>query len=102
VIVGVCDLEQGFAQAAVPAMAQAASLEPQSWEDQFWLGVARAAAGEDPHAAIARALALNPLEEGLLNAARRLSSGEPRRWEGAAPRLRSEALSSGKFALTSL
>jgi O-Antigen ligase len=102
VIVGVCDLEQGFAQAAVPAMAQAASLEPQSWEDQFWLGVARAAAGEDPHAAIARAISLDPLEQGLRNAARRLSSANPRRWEGAAPRLRSEALTSGKFVLTSL
>ena len=102
VIVGVCDLEQGFAQNALPAMAQAASLEPQSWEDQFWLGVAQAAAGADPHAAIARARALNPLEGGLLNAARRLSSGDPRQWEAAAPRLRSEALSSGKFTLTSL
>ena len=54
-------------------MAQAASLEPQSWEDAFWLADARAAAGLDPHAAIARAIALNPLEHGLRNAARRLS-----------------------------
>ncbi len=102
VIVGVCDLRQGFAQAAVPAMAQAASLEPQSWEDEFWLGVARAAAGIDPHAAIARAIALNPLEGGLRNAAQRLASNDARQWEQAAPRLRSEALTSGKFALSSL
>ena len=102
VVVGVCDLEQGFAQAAVPAMTQAATLEPQSWEDQFWMAVARAAAGVDPHAAIERAIELNPLEHGLRNAARRLSSNDPRAWELAAPRLRSEALSSGKFALTSL
>jgi len=102
VVVGVCDLEQGFAQAAVPAMTQAAALEPQSWEDQFWMAVARAAAGLDPHAAIARAVELNPLEHGLRNAARRLSSKDPREWELAAPRLRLEALRSGKFALTSL
>jgi hypothetical protein len=34
VIVGVCDLEQGFAQQAVPAMAQAAALEPQNWSSR--------------------------------------------------------------------
>jgi hypothetical protein len=101
-IIGVCDLEQGFAQAAVPAMAEAASLQPQSWEDAFWLADARAAAGLDPHAAIARAVALNPLEHGLRNAARRLSSDERGAWELAAARLRIEALDSGKFSLTNL
>ena len=44
-IIGVCDLEQGFAQGAVPAMAEAAALEPQSWENAFWLAVARAGRG---------------------------------------------------------
>ncbi len=101
-IVGICDLEQGFAQSAVPAMAEAAALEPRSWEGQFWLAVARAGAGLDPHAAIARALALNPLEPGLRNALLRLRSRDPRQWELAAPRLRSEALVSGKFAITTL
>jgi O-antigen ligase len=102
VVIGLCDLEQGFAQAAVPAMTQAAALEPESWEQQFWLAVARAAAGVDPHAAIARALQLNPLEPGLSNAARKLSSDSPRTWEAAAPRLRLEALTSGKFSITHL
>lgn len=101
-IIGVCDLEQGFAQGAVPAMAQAATLEPQSWEDAFWLADARAAAGLDPHAAIARAIALNPLEHGLRNAARRLSGDDRNTWELAAPRLRTEALDSGKFSITNL
>jgi hypothetical protein len=101
-IVGVCDLEQGFAQAAVPAMAQAAALQPASWEDAFWLADARAAAGLDPHAAIARAIALNPLERGLRSAAEELSGDERAGWEDAAPRLRTEALDSGKFAITNL
>ena len=101
-IVGVCDLEQGFAQAAVPAMARAASLEPQSWEDAFWLADARAAAGLDPHAAIARAIALNPLEHGLRYAAEELSGDERDTWEFVAPRLRTEALDSGKFSITNL
>ena len=101
-IVGVCDLEQGFAQAAVPAMARAATLEPQSWEDAFWLADARAAAGLDPHAAIARAIALNPLEHGLRSAAEELSGDEREAWELVAPRLRTEALDSGKFSITNL
>jgi len=101
-IVGVCDLQQGFAQAAVQAMAEAAALQPQSWEDAYWLAVARAAAGLDPHAAISRAIALNPLEHGLRNAAARLRGNDQREWELAAPRLRREALTSGKFAITNL
>jgi hypothetical protein len=101
-IIGVCDLEQGFAESAVPAMAQAATLEPESWEEQYWLAVARAAAGVDPHSAIRRALALNPREAGLKNAVRKLRSNDPRAWEQAAPRLRVEALTSGKFSITNL
>jgi hypothetical protein len=102
VIVGVCDLGEGFAQAAVPAMAEAAALEPHSWEAQFWLADARAGAGLDPRRPIARAIALNPLEPGLRGAARLLGSSSPRVWERAAAVLRSEALSSPKFAIRSL
>ncbi len=102
VIVGVCDLEQGFSQGSVSAMTQATTLQPQSWEDAFWLAVARAAAGLDPHAAIQRAIELNPRENGLRNAARRLSGHERGTWELAAPRLRIEALDSGKFSITNL
>jgi O-antigen ligase len=101
-IVGVCDLEQGFAQAAVPAMVESTSLEPQNWEGAYWLAVARAAAGIDPHAAIDRAIVLNPLEPGLRNAAALLRSDDHRAWELAAPRLRREALSSGDFSITNL
>jgi hypothetical protein len=101
-VIGVCDLVQGFAQPAVAAMSEAASLEPESWEEQYWLAVARAAAGIDPRAAIRRALALNPREHGLHNAARKLDSSDPRTWERAAPRLRVEALISGKFSITNL
>jgi hypothetical protein len=101
-IIGVCDLEQGFAQAAVPAMTEAMTLEPESWEEQYWLAVARAAAGVDPHAAIRRALELNPREAGLRNAAVKLRSNDPRVWEQAAPRLCLEALTSGKFLITHL
>jgi hypothetical protein len=101
-IVGVCDLRQGFAPAAVAAMAAAVSYEPQSWEDRFWLAVARASAGRDPHAAAQRALALNPLEPLLQHAASALRGGDPRRWEAAAPALTRAALASGKVSVMSL
>ncbi len=101
-IVGICDLKQGYAQSAVPAMSQAVSLEPQSWEEWYWLAVARAGAGVDPHSAIRRAIVLNPRENGLRHAARVLRSNSPRVWERAAPQLRDEALASGKFSITNL
>jgi O-antigen ligase len=101
-IIGVCDLEQGFAQAAVPAMTEAATLEPESWEQHYWLAVAQAAAGIDPHAAIRRAHELDPLESGVKHAVRKLSSNSPRAWELAAPRLRREAVTSGRFSITNL
>ncbi len=102
VIIGVCDLEQGFAQAAVPAMSKAASLEPENWEEQYWLAVARAGAGIDPGPSIRRALLLNPLEPGLKATVQLLDSSGPRVWEQKAPLLRSQALSSGQFSITSL
>ncbi len=101
-IIGFCDLEQGFAQAALPAMSQAAALEPDSWEGDYWLAVARAAAGIDPREAIRRALALNPLEPILQSAVRDLRSGDPREWERVAPLLRRQALASGHFSITNL
>ena len=102
VIIGVCDLRQGFAQSAVPAMAQAAALEPRSWENIYWLALARAAAGQDPHAAIQRAIALDPLEPSLHNAAQLLHSDDRRAWELGAARLRREALSTGELSITNL
>ena len=58
--------------------------------------------GPRPARAIDRAIALNPLEGGLRHAAEVLRSHDPRTWERAAPRLRFEALTSGKFAITNL
>jgi O-antigen ligase len=102
VIVGVCDLQQGFAQAAVAAMAQAAALEPHDWENVYWLALARAAAGLDPHVAIRHAIALNPLEPSLRSAAQLLRSEDRGTWPLAAARLRREALSSGELSIANL
>jgi hypothetical protein len=92
VIIGVCDLEQGFAQAAVTATSKAASLEPDNWEEQYWLAIARAGAGADPGPAIRRALLLNPLEPDLKATVVLLGSSGPRQWERISARLRSQSL----------
>jgi O-antigen ligase len=101
-VIGVADLEQGYAQAGEEAMEEAAHLEPESWEAQFLLADALAASGSDPQAAIARSLALDPLEEGLQNASAQLRSRDPRRWEAVAPTLLEEALVSGTLTITNL
>ena len=101
-VIGVSDLELGDAQTGLSAMEEATSLEPQSWEAHFLLADAQAAAGADPHAAIDRALALDPADEGLLDAVRRLRGHDARRWEAIAPALLGEALNSGVFTITNL
>ncbi len=101
-IVGVCDLQLGFAPAAVEAVRKAAEYEPQSWEDAYWLAIAQAAAGESPRAAARRALELNPLEPMLRSAYLRLRAGGPRQWEALAPILRRQALRSGKVSIMNL
>lgn len=101
-IIGVCDLRQGFAPAAVSAMAKAVAYEPSSWENEYWLAVARAGAGTDPLPALRRAIELNPREPLPRNAARELRAGGPERWESLAPALRETALRSGKFTIASL
>jgi hypothetical protein len=101
-IIGVCDLDEGFAQAAVPAMAKAVSYEPGSWENQYWLAIAQAAAGVNPHAAIRRAIELNPREVLLKDTAKRLRSRNPSQWEAAGRTLWIAALKSAKFSITNL
>ncbi len=101
-IIGVCDLRQGFASAAISAMAQAVHYEPNSWEDEYWLAIARAGAGVDPFGALHRAIALNPLEPMLKDAELKLRAGGPTHWESLAVPLSQSALTSGKIAIASL
>jgi O-Antigen ligase len=101
-IIGVCDLELGFAQAGVAAAQQARALEPDSWEGDYWLALARAADGLDPRAPLARAHTLNPLSPLVANAILALHARDPHRWEAAAPALRREALASGQLSIDHL
>jgi hypothetical protein len=101
-IVGVCDMQLGFAPAAVEATRKATQYEPESWEDWYWLAIAQAAAGSDPLPAIRRALLLNPREPILQSVYRRLRAGGPRQWEALAPAMRHRALISGKVSIMNL
>ena len=101
-IIGVCDLQQGFARSAVEAMERARALEPASWEGSYWLAIARAASGLDPRPAIASSLSLNPLSQLTRTAAASLAGDDARHWEAAAPRLAREALASGQLSIDHL
>ena len=101
-LLGVCDLANGFPAAAVAAMRKATGLDPQNWQEAYWLAVALAAAGQDPRSAARRALALNPLERLARQLNLELRSDDPRVWEAAAPGLRAAAVESGLFAVSAL
>ena len=101
-VIGLCDLRQGLAVPAVAAMGQALQYEPRSWENHYWLALAQAAAGQDPHAAMLRARALNPLEPLIAEALQSLAGDQPSRWEAAAAGLREKAFASGRFTVSHL
>jgi len=63
--------------------------DPRSWELYYGLALVRGAAGKDPRPTLREALARNPREEIVLDAAQRMASSRPRVWrrEAAASRL---------------
>ena len=71
-IVGFCALLDERPRAAVPAMREAVSRDPRSWEYRLGLSAALAAAGADPGAAIREALRRNPRDPLVRRAAEAL------------------------------
>jgi hypothetical protein len=60
-VIAFCMLAEDRPVDALAAMEQGARRDPENWEMQYGLAVARAAAGQDPRPAARRAAALNPL-----------------------------------------
>jgi len=84
-IMALCDVVLRDPAPAVALMNEAVARDPQNWLYQYSLAIAQAAAGQDPHPALSRAEALDPMEQMMRTAAVTFSGNNPRRWERAAP-----------------
>ncbi len=80
-ILAYCASRSGAGQDAVTLMNMAIDRDQNDWQLYYGLALVRAAAGEDPRPAAARALRLNPLEPLTQMAVRRLSGDDPREWQ---------------------
>jgi Tfp pilus assembly protein PilF len=78
VVIAQCDIRLGRYGAATVALQRALERDPDSWELQYELAVARAGAGLDPRQAARRAAMLNPNDD--------LSSSAPGRFRGTSAR----------------
>ncbi len=83
-ILGLCDISQGFPLQAAEAMREAIRRDPHDWKYHYSLAVARAAAGADPRADASAALRLNPLEPLAQEAVTAYKKASPRSWQRAA------------------
>ena len=93
-VLGFCDLRDGRPWLAVSEMNQALRLDPGSWEPNYALAIAQAAAGTDPRSNAARALRMNPKEPLTRQAAKALIGSSPSEWPRRARVLNAAALAS--------
>ncbi len=100
-VLGFCDLRAGRPRLAISAMERAVSEDGGSWEPYYTLAIARAAAGIDPRADVARALRLDPLEPLTIRAARWLEGSSPTEWVKRAGIVKSEALAGNHLSIVS-
>jgi hypothetical protein len=98
-VLGFCDLQRGFPHLGVEAMRRAVQRDPVGWEPYYGLALAQAAAGVDPRAAAGRALAMNPFEPLVRQAAAALQTSSPTRWVARAALLRASALRSNRLSI---
>jgi hypothetical protein len=77
---GICNVRAGTSRQGVRAIREGLERDPDDWQLQLSLAVTQAAAGEDPRPAIRRAVRLNPRDEAVRDAARRLRSRDPATW----------------------
>jgi O-Antigen ligase len=81
-LLGYCEIDAGRDRAALRAMREAVSLDPDHWRYRYGLALARGAAGLDPRPELRRARRLNPLGSiARTGAAAQLVRSGPRDWE---------------------
>jgi hypothetical protein len=98
-IIGMCDLEQGYATASVSALRKAEAYDPTYWQYHYMLALALAGRGIDPRPQLDTALRLDPLESLTHSTLRRFGKTERRQWLRLAPRLARNALESGELSI---
>ena len=98
-IMGYCDLEEGRPHEAIAAFKKAIQEEPRSWEYRYGVGVARAATGLDPTAALRAAYVRDPRETLITDAINQFRSSPRSQWPEVSDRLRGDAIQSGRLSL---
>jgi O-antigen ligase len=99
-IIGYCDLERGFAALAVQAMQTAVQKDPSNWEPHYGLALAEASAGQNPKAAAAEALSLNPRGPLAVQAVQTFDGASSAQWPTDADKLRIDALDSYQLSIS--
>jgi hypothetical protein len=79
-IVSYCDLRLGMPGAALAAINEAISLDPNNWNYQYDVALMRAAAGLDPRSAARKALSMNPYDPLVQDAWQTFSSSNRGQW----------------------
>jgi len=89
-VVGYCYVLHGSPRRAVVEIEKAVERDPDNWEYQYDLALARGAAGLNPRPAARAALRLDPLEPLTREAVRRFRTSDPRRWKKTGRKLARE------------
>jgi hypothetical protein len=79
-VLGYCDVRLGAPRLAEASLQAAVERDREYWVPWYGLAMVRAAIGEDPRPALARAGRLNPREPLVRDAARAFERSAPRRW----------------------
>jgi Flp pilus assembly protein TadD len=78
-LVALCDVRSGQYRDALVALRAGLAVDPNDWELESALAADRAATGIDARSQAARALALNPLDQGVQGLAHALARGPSKR-----------------------
>ncbi|HEX2087474.1 MAG TPA: O-antigen ligase family protein, partial [Solirubrobacteraceae bacterium] len=98
-LLGFCQALRGFPRQGVEAMRRAIEQDPKSWQARYGLAVVRAQAGEDPSGDLRDALAMNPMEEVVLDTIERFREAPRSQWPQVGAESQQAALDSGHLTV---
>lgn len=94
-IIGLCDIDQGYAAASISAMQKAESYDPNYWEYHYTLALALAADQQDPRPELRTAQLLDRYEPLVRRAVSEFATSNPERWAQLAPSVSRLTLETG-------